>query len=594
MNTIDTNNIPEMLRERPQWVMWGAGKVPFQVNGSKAKPNDPSTWTDYVTASDAYLLPSSQWDGIGFVFSDGGGLVGVDLDGCRNQETGQVADWAREIICSLNTYAEVSPSKTGVKLFLIGKSPLATGRKKDLLDVPRMNEKTPAIEIYDKLRFFAVTGWRLSGPTEPQERPEALSELVSKYFAKPATSRAAKFESQSAVVERARKYLANVDPAVSGQSGHNTTFRAACVLVLGFGLTENESLGLLSEWNARCVPPWSDQELRHKIESANAQPGERNYLRNVQPSQWGSVSVPSYSATASTKPQPKITTLHDAATKYIEKLKAGETELIDTGLVDLDYAIGGGVEKGEMVIVAARPSHGKSAIALQCVHNWTKQGRNCLVVSEEMSAMALGKRTLLFASESPSEHWKTSSQELEDSLALYSMTRATAYVAESCGTTEAVVEQIEKFVTEHHVECVVVDYAQLLKSEGKSRYEQVTNTSIMLKQACAKHNIVLILLCQISRAIEARTKFNPMLSDLKDSGQLEQDADVIIFLVWPHRLDSSRPAHEYQFFIGKNRNREINQNMFVCRFEPSRQRVTAPKAKDMPNYEASFAEYGGF
>ncbi len=163
-----------------------------------------------------------------------------------------------------------------------------------------------------------------------------------------------------------------------------------------------------------------------------------------------------------------------------------------------------------------------------------------------------------------------------------------AYVVESCGTCEIVCEQIEKAVSERNVECVIVDYAQLLRSQGKSRYEQVTNTSIMLKQTAAKYNIVLILLCQLGRDIESRKPFVPILSDLKDSGQLEQDADVIVFLVWPHRLDKTKPPHEYQFFVGKNRNRAINEFFVPCRFEPSRQRVVDQKASDRNNYEPAF------
>jgi hypothetical protein len=80
------------------------------------------------------------------------------------------------------------------------------------------------------------------------------------------------------IVNRARKYLAKMPPAVSGQGGHNKTFQAACTLVLGFGLGQSQSLALLSEWNQRCDPPWSEKELEHKIDDANKQPGWRGYL----------------------------------------------------------------------------------------------------------------------------------------------------------------------------------------------------------------------------------------------------------------------------------------------------------------------------
>ena len=83
---------------------------------------------------------------------------------------------------------------------------------------------------------------------------------------------------QGNIVERARKYLAAVDPAISGQNGHDVTYRAACTLVVDFDLTMDEARPLLQEWNARCEPPWSDEELEHKLEDAYRSPGERGSL----------------------------------------------------------------------------------------------------------------------------------------------------------------------------------------------------------------------------------------------------------------------------------------------------------------------------
>ena len=70
-------------------------------------------------------------------------------------------------------------------------------------------------------------------------------------------------------------------PAISGQGGHNATFRVACVLVAGFGLDVGHALPVLQEWNIGCNPQWSERDLLHKLKDAAKQPGERNYLRNV-------------------------------------------------------------------------------------------------------------------------------------------------------------------------------------------------------------------------------------------------------------------------------------------------------------------------
>ena len=108
----------------------------------------------------AAKFEGSRFAGLGFEFSADDGLCGVDLDGCRDRISGVIADWAKAIIVKLNSYAEVSPSQTGVKVFIKGKSPFDGGRKKELSHDP-IGDKRPAIEVYDRSRYFAVTGWRL-------------------------------------------------------------------------------------------------------------------------------------------------------------------------------------------------------------------------------------------------------------------------------------------------------------------------------------------------------------------------------------------------------------------------------------------------
>ncbi len=584
--------VPQALRERDQWVLWKTvakndrpTKLPFQPTNHAAKTNDPETWCPFDVAVNCV---SGSIEGIGYVFAESDPFVGIDLDGCRNPQSGEVATWAKEIILELDTYAEISPSLTGVKLWLVGKSPLDRGRKIEV-DAPPVGDKMPAIEVYDRLRYFAVTGWRLRGPYEPQERQQQLEALCKRYFTAAPPPASAPFRSDDAVMQRAQKYLAKLPPAISGQGGHNAAFHAACVLVMGFGLDESQALSLMREWNQSCVPPWSERELVHKVQSAGKQPGERNYLRNTAPDRWNTIQIPRYTAKPEVlKPQPKIELLTDAASRYIENIKSGKTNLIDTGLPELDYAIGGGVERGEMIILAARPSHGKSAVALQCVHYWTEQGMPCALLSEEMSALALGKRSLQFLSNVPQEHWQTRVDDLESHLRTYREQRADCIVIEGCGSVDVVCQQIEQAVEQHKVECVVVDYVQLLRGEGKGRYEQITNVSVHLRQLTTRLKIVLIVLAQLNREIEKRNKFIPVPSDLKETGQLEQDADVIVFLVWPHRIDSKNPPHEYQMFISKNRNRPINEPAVVVRFDPSRQRLLQQEIKDNPNYNHEF------
>lgn len=599
--------IPQQLTSLNQWVLWkvvargsAPTKVPYQTSGTEASSTDPATWTTFEAARRRFAC--GGYDGLGFVFANGGGLVGIDLDGCRDPISGQVAEWAREIIIAFNTYTEVSPSLTGVKLFCRGEWS-GSGKKLKLADEARVSQKEPGIEIYGHGRYFAVTGKKLAGVSgDVEERQKQIDSLVVQFWpAAAAQPTGAEWRAEPSVIERARSYLAKLPPAISGQGGHNAAFHAACVLVLGFGLHKDAAMHLLREWNQLCQPPWTERELEHKVNDATKQPGERNYLRNAKPDNWDKIKVPSYTSAKSHPPgqlpkrEIKIVTLADAAKSYIAQLETGKEMLVDTGLPDVDHAIGGGVAPGEMVLMCARPSHGKSAVALQCAHAWTGQGRPVLMISEEMSSLALGRRTLQFITDEPEEHWRHRAEILKRNVLDYEERRAPGLIAESCGSLDAAVEQIEKHVESHKIQAAIVDYAQILRGAGKNSYEQISRTSITLKQACAKHNLILVLLCQLSREIEKRTKFVPVMSDIKETGQLEQDADVILFLVWPHKINSTQPAEEFKVFVAKNRNRPINKPAVTLRFMPSRQMLLPEKPKYEPKREARrYAEFDEF
>src|SRR5215211_920403 len=145
-------NIPEELRQRPQWVVWKLEKrdgkptkIPYIAGGvGKASSTDSLTWRPFEEAVQA--LEGGRYDGIGFMFSSGDPFAGVDLDKCRNPETGELEEWAEKIVAAFGGYAEASPSGTGVHIIVRGKAP---------------NKKRGRIEAYSSERFFTVTGGRL-------------------------------------------------------------------------------------------------------------------------------------------------------------------------------------------------------------------------------------------------------------------------------------------------------------------------------------------------------------------------------------------------------------------------------------------------
>ena len=171
---INIENTPQELRDRPSWVTWRSMeeggrmvKPPFNPRtGRKASCSDPSTWATFEEALVA--LQEGSYDGIGFQLTPP--FVGVDLDKCRDPETGVIDAWARAIIDKLSSYTEVSPSGRGVHIFVTGELPL--GRR-----------RTKGIELYEKDRYFTVTGEHLTGsPLTIETRSAELHALHLQLF----------------------------------------------------------------------------------------------------------------------------------------------------------------------------------------------------------------------------------------------------------------------------------------------------------------------------------------------------------------------------------------------------------------------------
>lgn len=154
------------LATRPVWLAWrysgkNRKKVPIDPkSGKPAKVSDPATWG---TLAEARAV--SKAEGVGIMLRDG--LVGIDLDGCRDPDTGQLADWARERIDLLGSYTEVSPSGTGVKVFAMADGDLGGSISASVPDAPSdfHGGKAPKVELFDgtRARYFAVTGQHLDG-----------------------------------------------------------------------------------------------------------------------------------------------------------------------------------------------------------------------------------------------------------------------------------------------------------------------------------------------------------------------------------------------------------------------------------------------
>ncbi|RIK75652.1 MAG: hypothetical protein DCC67_15015 [Planctomycetota bacterium] len=256
--------VPAELRERKQWVLWrseNGAKVPYQPNGSKASSTNSTTWTTFEAASAAYNAGGGKYAGIGYVFCADDPYTGIDLDDCRNVHTGEIQPWAQDLINRFDTYAEVSPSQTGVKLWVKGQLPTEQTGKKAPYELGQ-------IEVYDSRRYFAVTGQALTPDKPIAERQSQLDALWSQLF--PGEHAADSPIPASAVdVEACWSALEKLPDSVSGDRGHDKMLRACCE-ILRHGVTGDAAWKLIERFNVeKCDPPWSRRELEHKWKSAN-------------------------------------------------------------------------------------------------------------------------------------------------------------------------------------------------------------------------------------------------------------------------------------------------------------------------------------
>lgn len=166
-------SIPEELRALPQWVVHKAN-VPYQPGTQYgAKAGQPNTWTNFSTALQA--LSSGQYDGLGFEFHNNG-IVGIDLDHVRNPDNKNVLDWALKIVLDLDSYTEISPSGTGLHIFVKGEIP-ANGRKK-VVD----KESGQAIELYKAQRYFTMTGNVFHAAGRVTEQRKKVLKIYDHFF----------------------------------------------------------------------------------------------------------------------------------------------------------------------------------------------------------------------------------------------------------------------------------------------------------------------------------------------------------------------------------------------------------------------------
>lgn len=271
------------------------------------------------------------------------------------------------------------------------------------------------------------------------------------------------------------------------------------------------------------------------------------------------------------------------AVVQIEKLaeKSGGITGIPTDFIDLDR-LTSGLHPSDFIILAARPSMGKTALALNIASNVAlkahkKMGgepRSVAIFSLEMSKEQLVNRMLCAEGQIDSSRLRVGEMSSDDWARLWgacdALSKAKVYIDDTPGITAMDMRsRARRLKAEHGLDLIVVDYLQLMQGSGKrnnsgDRQQEVSEISRSLKALARELNVPVIALSQLSRSVEARTVKRPMLSDLRESGSLEQDADIVAFLYREDYYNKETENKDItELIIAKHRNGAVDTvNLF--------------------------------
>jgi replicative DNA helicase len=236
-----------------------------------------------------------------------------------------------------------------------------------------------------------------------------------------------------------------------------------------------------------------------------------------------------------------------------------------TGLIDLDRQLNSGMQPGNLVILAARPSVGKSALAQSIAYHVAMRKRLPVgLVTLEMNSMEITDRLIaihtgMLAREVRQRLHQADAQVIE---ALATLHDAPLYIEQTPGTSVLDVRsKARRLAAQVPLALLIVDYLQLMvSSDAASRVEEVSQISRSLKLLAGELRCPVLALSQLSRAVEQRTSPIPRLSDLRDSGAIEQDADVVLFLHREELLDKNTDKKGVaEIYIAKQRNGSLGQ-----------------------------------
>ena len=268
--------------------------------------------------------------------------------------------------------------------------------------------------------------------------------------------------------------------------------------------------------------------------------------------------------------------LRDILSEYMNKLdqlheRRGTIVGVPTGFTDLDR-LTGGLQRSDLIILAARPAIGKTSLALSLAHNSTvKYQHSVAIFSLEMSKEQLVQRLLSMDAGVDQQRLRTGWIEDDEwdriIYAMGTLSEANIWIDDTPGiTTVEMRSKARRLQAEHGIDLIIVDYLQLMQSvlgsgkRNENRVQEISEVSRNLKALARELNLPVLALAQLSRAVETRQSKVPQLSDLRESGSLEQDADIVMFI---YRDDIYNPESERKniadIIVAKHRNGPIGE-----------------------------------
>ena len=234
---------------------------------------------------------------------------------------------------------------------------------------------------------------------------------------------------------------------------------------------------------------------------------------------------------------------------------------VGSGLIDLDKVLNG-FQKSDLILLAARPSMGKTALALNIAANSAAKNKSVGVFSLEMSKLQLGSRMLSTWSGVNSQYLNTGNVSDDDMnlllSALEELGNLKLYIDDTAGLGLLELRsKARRLKHEFGLDLLIIDYLQLMQGmRAENRQQEISEISRGLKGLARELDIPIIALSQLSRSVEMRAEKKPQLSDLRESGSLEQDADIVMFLYRDEYYNRDEQDNENiaELIIAKNRN----------------------------------------